>query len=462
MSMQGSAMMYVTTPSVPRRRRAKREVPSAPRRAAGARSTSADLTTTWSKPAVWARCKPDLSVWFVKPTIGTSGQASTTSSGSTRAMSAMTRSGASMESVVTTWWSGSRASSFAAEEQIDPREQDRRHARIYHPGCERSRCVRELRARHRADPGRRLLRRARGARGRLARGTAGRAGLPAGPRARRGRLVPGRRGNRVGCERQLAKARRRLGAVRAGASRARRRRRPRLGRRGGRSRRFGLCAAAARASRPPTVSSRARLEEAVEVDAEPPEAVEEEQRPERHEQRAAHDLDRPCSGRGCSGRRPSPARRAPRRAGTAPRARARRRRAGATPRRPCRSRRRARGSSRAPGRCTAPRRRRTRRRAGTTSRAGARPARGPAPTSRSGHGSSPMKTSPKTIRTKPAICSSRNWFSANERPIAPRPRRAGRRPRRARRRRAGSRRRRAARPPARPAGQPRRDETADR
>ena len=31
----------------------------------GARSTSADLTMTWSNPAACARCNPDLSVWFV-------------------------------------------------------------------------------------------------------------------------------------------------------------------------------------------------------------------------------------------------------------------------------------------------------------------------------------------------------------------------------------------------------------
>src|SRR5829696_5086646 len=45
----------------------------------------------------------------------------------------------------------------------------------------------------------------------------------------------------------------------------------------------------------------------------------------------------------------------------------------------------------------------------------------PAPTSRSGHGSSPMNTSPNTIRTKPAICSSRNWFRVIERPTAAAP-----------------------------------------
>ena len=45
----------------------------------------------------------------------------------------------------------------------------------------------------------------------------------------------------------------------------------------------------------------------------------------------------------------------------------------------------------------------------------------PAPTSRSGHGSRPMNTSPKTIRTKPAICSSRNWFRGIERPTAAAP-----------------------------------------
>jgi len=40
----------------------------------------------------------------------------------------------------------------------------------------------------------------------------------------------------------------------------------------------------------------------------------------------------------------------------------------------------------------------------------------PAPTRRCGHGSRPMKTNPKTIRTKPATCSSRNWLRVKERP----------------------------------------------
>ena len=45
----------------------------------------------------------------------------------------------------------------------------------------------------------------------------------------------------------------------------------------------------------------------------------------------------------------------------------------------------------------------------------------PAPTSRSGQGRSPMKTSPNTIRTKPATCSSRNWLRVIESPTAAAP-----------------------------------------
>ena len=40
------------------------------------RSKSADFTTTWSKPAAWARRSPAVSVWFVKPSSGTSGYVS--------------------------------------------------------------------------------------------------------------------------------------------------------------------------------------------------------------------------------------------------------------------------------------------------------------------------------------------------------------------------------------------------
>ena len=56
-----------------------------------------------------------------------SGQASTTSSGSTRAMSAITRSGASTLSVVTSRCL-KQTFQFPAEEEVDPDKQDRRHA----------------------------------------------------------------------------------------------------------------------------------------------------------------------------------------------------------------------------------------------------------------------------------------------------------------------------------------------
>ena len=63
------------------------------------------LAATVACLAVWAWCRrfrrrPAVSVWFVKPRIGVSGKASATSSGSTRAMSAITRSGGSALSTV--------------------------------------------------------------------------------------------------------------------------------------------------------------------------------------------------------------------------------------------------------------------------------------------------------------------------------------------------------------------------
>ena len=81
----------------------------------------------------------------------------------------------------------------------------------------------------------------------------------------------------------------------------------------------------------------------------------------------------------------------------------------------------------------------------------------PAPSRRCGHGSRPMNASPKTIRTKPAICSIRNW-SLREREPDRRGTGAeqdedGNEPGR---RTGGSRGRRAATIPARPAAPPRR------
>ena len=58
-----------------------------------------------------------------------SGQASTTSSGSTRAMSPITRSGASTLSARHEPVLGKEALQFPAEEEVDPDQQDRRHAR---------------------------------------------------------------------------------------------------------------------------------------------------------------------------------------------------------------------------------------------------------------------------------------------------------------------------------------------
>ena len=125
MSMQGSAMMYVTAAESTERLQTDGAVNSAT--ISGTRSTSADLTITWSKPAVCARWSPALSVWFVKPTIGMSGQESTTSSGSIARDVADDEVG---------WVDAVRRHEvmaveerleLAAEEEIDPCKQDRRH-----------------------------------------------------------------------------------------------------------------------------------------------------------------------------------------------------------------------------------------------------------------------------------------------------------------------------------------------
>ena len=61
MSMQGSAMMYVTRPTLPKRSAGGASSSTSSR----ARSTSADFTTTWSNPAACAARRPAVSVWFV-------------------------------------------------------------------------------------------------------------------------------------------------------------------------------------------------------------------------------------------------------------------------------------------------------------------------------------------------------------------------------------------------------------
>ena len=258
----------------------------------------------------------------------------------------------------------------------------------------------------------------------MARGAARRARLLPGPRPRRRRLVPGRTRQ----PRRL-RAPAREGGAPARAVRARAPRR----RRGERCSRSVAAAAAvveiglARAAARRPTSDAERTEEPVQVDAEPPEAVEEEQRAEGDEHRAADELDHHVvvadpAEEPIAGRTATP------RAETGRRARASRRRAGTRPRAPCRSRRRAPGSRRARRRCTARRRPRTRRRAGRPSRCGARPgrARRDQPLRQ---GSRPMKTSPKTISRKPAICSSRTGSRRSRGRSPPRRRRARRRPR---------------------------------
>src|SRR5438876_11546711 len=76
MSMHGSAMMYVTE--------SYSTEASSSSISTGARSTSADLATTWSKPAACAARNPPVSVWLVKPAVVMSGYASATSFGSLR------------------------------------------------------------------------------------------------------------------------------------------------------------------------------------------------------------------------------------------------------------------------------------------------------------------------------------------------------------------------------------------
>ena len=66
-------------------------------------------------------------MWLVKPTIGMSGHESTTSSGSTRAMSTMTRSGGSTLSRRDEMMAVQKGLELPAEEEIDACEQDRRH-----------------------------------------------------------------------------------------------------------------------------------------------------------------------------------------------------------------------------------------------------------------------------------------------------------------------------------------------
>src|SRR5919109_1548968 len=77
MSMQGSEMMYVTARTLANGPVAEPEndQPDGASSATSsrARSTSADLTTTWSNPAECAALRPAVSVWFVYPRIGTSG-----------------------------------------------------------------------------------------------------------------------------------------------------------------------------------------------------------------------------------------------------------------------------------------------------------------------------------------------------------------------------------------------------
>ena len=426
MSMQGSAMMYVTSASLaslrdpPRRSPLRDSVSSAT--SSGARSTSADFTITWSNPAVCARCSPALSVWFVKPTIGTSGHASTTSTGSTRAMSTITRSGASMLSLVTKWWPGSRASSFPRKKRSTPTSRIVDTRTTLAPRTDTPRWG-SSRGSNSFAPGRTSRRTRLEDEWREA---------PAERDFLQGLVHVAvawhhaGRGNRPGCERQLEggpaacplpAAHRGVDVDRALAgSRAPRRS-------SGRAR---------SPSRRPTsdrsVASERRLEpepleEAVQVDAEDVEALEEEQQAERDEHRASDHLDRPVVV-------PQPAER-PHRAredrsreheGDGKPERVDGEEEGALGDRVGRPREdEGRGEDRADAGRGADGERTSEQERDPRSRA---PSSRPAPRSRSGQGRRPVSASPKTTSTKPAIRSRRNWSERSRPPTraAPVPR----------------------------------------
>ena len=138
MSMQGSAMMYVTAASCTGEppRSTPGRAPGRPvvrggqlvhelRRALDERRLGHDLVEAGRVRRAQAR-----RVGVVREAEDrTSGYASATSSGSIRAMSAITSSGASTLSVGDEVVAGQKRLELASEEQVDPREQDRRHAR---------------------------------------------------------------------------------------------------------------------------------------------------------------------------------------------------------------------------------------------------------------------------------------------------------------------------------------------
>ena len=129
MSMHGSAITYVIAIHCRRAAGARGQPSTAqqPSMTSPVRSNSADLTTTRSKPAACARRRPSVSLWFVKPSSGTVGYVSATSSGSMRATSQITRSGGSTPSALDHVVAGKQRFELPAEEEIDPDEQDRRH-----------------------------------------------------------------------------------------------------------------------------------------------------------------------------------------------------------------------------------------------------------------------------------------------------------------------------------------------
>ena len=149
-------------------------------------SASADFASTWSKPAACAARSPEVSVWFVKPTIGMSG---------IRVRDLLRLDARHVrENELGVLRMVGRDETMARQqrlelpphEQIDPTQQDRRHGgRLERDGG----CVQ---ARARGNSRRPLLRGPRGARGRVARGACGGARFLPGARPRRRRVVPGR------------------------------------------------------------------------------------------------------------------------------------------------------------------------------------------------------------------------------------------------------------------------------
>ena len=169
-----------------------------------------------------------------------------------------------------------------AEEEVDPHQQDRRHAANVPPSALALQRVSHL------ETGLELIRRGEYFAAHEELEDAWRAAEPAERDFFQGLVhvavawYQAGRGNRVGCERQLEKAARRLGPYAPRAPRRRRRRAARAGR-SGRSAWSRAGSLELPALELPAEAE--RVERAVQRDAQPPVAVEEEQQAERDERR---------------------------------------------------------------------------------------------------------------------------------------------------------------------------------